>query len=168
MWAGKMDEALELFERGVAQGFIVSRAENFVGPLVARGDVLAAHLLMDKLGFAPDVRNMLIDALKRPRPPSKESVARIDRYFLADNLDNPDLQLVHSHPYLWLGDFDRAAAVDDQISDALLIWEPFPPGYRNSLGFKRKLEDKGVLTYWRTQGFPPQCRAVGKKDFTCD
>ena len=162
--SGKVDEALELFERGVAQGFIVSRAENFVGPLVARGDVVAAQLLLDRLGFAPDVRTMLINALKRPRPPSKESVARIDRY-LADNMDIPDLQLVRSHPYLWLGDFDRAGAADDQISDALLSWERFPPGFRNSPGFKRKLEDKGVLTYWRTQGFPPQCRAVGDEGF---
>ena len=51
MGAGKVDEALEVFERGVAQGFIVSRAENFVGPLVARGDVVAAQLLLDRIGF---------------------------------------------------------------------------------------------------------------------
>ena len=94
-----------------------------------------------------------------------ESVAHIDRY-LAENMGIA--QLVRSHPYLWLGDFDRAGAADDQISDALLSWERFPPGFRNSPGYKRKLDDKGVLAYWRTQGYPPQCRAVAAKDFTCD
>jgi len=105
--------------------------------------------------------------LQRPRPPSAESVARIDRY-LAEHTDIEDLQLVRSHAYLWLGDFDRADDIDDELNDELVSWERFPPAYRNSPGFKRTLEDKGVVAFWRAQGFPPQCRAVGKTDFTCD
>jgi hypothetical protein len=30
------------------------------------------------------------------------------------------------------------------------------------------LESSGVLAYWRKHGFPPQCRAIGAKDFKCD
>jgi hypothetical protein len=32
----------------------------------------------------------------------------------------------------------------------------------------RKLEHNGALAYRRVRGFPPQCRAVGEQDFTCD
>jgi TolB-like protein len=167
LYLGKADEALDLFERGVARGFILSRAENFVAPLIARGDLLAAHLLLDRIGFAPEVRDMLIDAIRRPHPVRREEVANIERY-LADHTDLPDLQLVRSHPYLWLGDFERVGRTDERVTLELLSWERYPPGYRNSPGFKRKLEAKGVLAYWRTKGFPPQCRALGEKDFTCD
>jgi hypothetical protein len=48
------------------------------------------------------------------------------------------------------------------------MWDPNAPGLRNSAGFKRVIERLGILAYWRAQGFPPQCRAVGEQDFTCD
>jgi TolB-like protein len=51
LWSGKSDEALALFEQGVRQGFVLSRSENFVGPLVAKGNLLAAQLLMDDMGL---------------------------------------------------------------------------------------------------------------------
>jgi TolB-like protein len=167
LWSGKTDAAFDLFERGVAQGFVTSRAENFVGPLVARGNLLAAHLLLDDMGFAPEERIILIDALRTPGSPRKEAATTIQAYLA--NSDNPDLRsITATHPFLWLGDFDKTGESDDGASSAIISWERFPPGFRNSPGFKRKLERNGVLTYWRKHGFPPQCRAVGAKDFTCD
>ena len=41
-------------------------------------------------------------------------------------------------------------------------------GFHGSTAFKRILESMGIPTYWHAHGFPPQCRAVGAKDFTCD
>ena len=167
LWSGKTDAAFDLFERGVAQGFVTSRAENFVGPLVARDNLLAAHLLLEDMGFAPEERNILIDALRTPGSPRKEAIATIQDYMA--NPDDPDLRFITAtHPLLWLGDFDKVGESDDGASSALISWERFPPGFRNSPGFKRKLERNGVLTYWRAKGFPPQCRAVGAKDVTCD
>ena len=85
------------------------------------------------------------------------------------NSDNPDLRsITATHPLLWLGDFDKTGEADDGASSTIISWERFPPGFRNSPGFKRKLERNGALAYWRTHGMPPQCRAVGAKDFTCD
>jgi hypothetical protein len=106
--------------------------------------------------------------LRHPRPPSPETVARISAYL--SRTDIPNLQLVQAHPYLWLGDFDHAAAVDNTLVQTMLSWERYPPAFRNSAAFRRSLEDKGVVYYWRTHGFPPQCRAVGqnKQEFTCD
>jgi len=167
LWSGKTDAAFDLFERGVAQGFVTSRAENFVGPLVARGNLLAAHLLLEDMGFAPEERNILIDALRNPGPPRKEAVATIQEYLAKS--DDPDLRFITAtHPFLWLGDFDKVGESDDGASSAIISWERFPAGFRNSPGFKRKLERNGVLAYWRTHGLPPQCRAVGKQDFTCN
>ncbi len=167
LWSGKTDAAFDLFERGVAQGFVTSRAENFVGPLVAGGNLLAAHLLLEDMGFAPEERNILIDALRTPGSPGKKAATTIQDYLA--NSDNPDLRsITATHPFLWLGDFDKTGESDDGASSAIISWERFPPGFRNSPGFKRKLERNGVLTYWRAKGFPPQCRAVGAKDFTCD
>jgi hypothetical protein len=70
--------------------------------------------------------------------------------------------------YLWLGDFDKVGETDDSETDEFVAWDRDPPGFRNSNGFKRKLTRHGVQAYWRAHGFPPQCRAVGAKDFTCD
>jgi tetratricopeptide (TPR) repeat protein len=168
LWSGKSDEALALFEQGVRQGFVLSRSENFVAPLVAQGNLLAAQLLMDDMGFPPEERNLLLDALQRPVPPRQEAVAHISAFL--SHADLPNLQLVASHAYLWLGAFDRAVVVDDPADQAILSWERYPPAFRNSPAFRRSLEVRGVTAYWRMKGFPPQCRAVGKRkqDFTCD
>ena len=167
LWSGKTDEALDLFERGVADGFIINRAENFVGPLIARGDVLTAQLLLDEMGYAPEVRKALVDALKRPGPPSATTELIVER--LLAGAKTPYLvQLGLAYPYLWLGDFAKVGANQDVLSGAIVNWERYPPGFHGSSVFKGMLESSGVLAYWRKHGFPPQCRAVGTKDFTCD
>jgi len=67
-----------------------------------------------------------------------------------------------------LGDFAKAGAIDDPLAGAIINWERFPAGFRNSPGFKRKLERNGVHAYWRAHEFLPQCRTVGEQEFTCD
>ena len=64
LWSGKSDAAIAAFERGVAEGFIVNRAENFVGLLIARGDVITAQLLLDAMGYTPEVRKILVDVIE--------------------------------------------------------------------------------------------------------
>ena len=164
---GRTDEALRLFEQGVATGFITSRAENFVGPLLARGDTLAVRLLMDDMTLDPAVRDILIESLQHPGRPAADRREVIEQYF--SNPDSPYVVgLGLTHPYLWLGDFDRAGDTNDNISAAIAAWDRYPAGWRNSPGFKRKLEAQGVTAYWRKHGYPPQCRASGTGDFTCD
>ena len=68
----------------------------------------------------------------------------------------------------WLGSFTKVGANQDVLSGAIVNWERYPPGFQGSPAFKRILQSSGVLAYWRAHGFPPQCRAVGKQDFTCD
>jgi hypothetical protein len=70
--------------------------------------------------------------------------------------------------YFWLQQYDKIASARDFSTDYMLQWERGMPRWVNSPGFKAALEKLGVPTYWRKHGFPPQCRPVGKRDFTCD
>lgn len=87
---------------------------------------------------------------------------------MSDESDRFVLLVGQSRVHLWLGDFDGVATAPDIDNDVIVAWERFPPAFRNSPGFKRTLERLAVTTYWREHGYPPQCRAVGKDDFTCD
>jgi adenylate cyclase len=50
----------------------------------------------------------------------------------------------------------------------LFVWLPILATHRQSPAFKASVIGNGRLRYWQAQGFPPQCRAVGTDDFTCD
>ena len=167
LFMGRTDEALRLFEQGVATGFITSRAENFVGPLLARGNTLAVRLLMDDMTLDPAVRDILLDSLQHPGKARADRRGVIERFF-----SDPDSEYVVglglTHPYLWLGEFDLAGETRDGVSSAIVAWDRHPAGWRNSAGFKHKLDAQGVTAYWRKHGYPPQCRPVGAADFTCD
>lgn len=71
--------------------------------------------------------------------------------------------------YLWLGDYDGFASAPDLDGyNSIIVWDSNAPSLRKSAGFKRAIERTGVAAYWREHGYPPQCRHVGEKDFTCD
>lgn len=64
-----------------------------------------------------------------------------------------------------LGDYDR-------VSTTYAFWfAPFA-GYRRSDGFRRFVDQLGLLEYWHENGFPKQCRPVGgdnrEEGFECD
>ena len=159
--------AIAEFNRSVADGAFGSRSENMLPTLVHRGDDTAALLLMDNLGFPPPVRDMVLGAIKNPaapHPPAKAVVAQ----YLSDpgNLAVKNVGLTHF--YFWLGDYDTVADNDDASMATVIAWERYPASFRNSPQMKRRLRNEGVVDYWRKHGYPPQCRAVGADDFTCD
>jgi TolB-like protein len=55
-----------------------------------------------------------------------------------------------------------------QPISATWFWHPTYAGVRKTEGFKAVARDLGMVEYWRARGWPPQCRAVGTDDFTCD
>ncbi len=71
-------------------------------------------------------------------------------------------------PHFWMGNFPKTVAIQDTLSGSIVTWEKYPPGFQKSPAFKAMMVRDGVLAYWREHGFPPQCRAVGAQDFTCD
>ena len=167
LFAGQTTEALALFEKGGAKGFIASRAASFVPPLLERGERVGALLLLKEIGAAPELSVILLAAMAQPERPPADAQAIVDR-FLPAGEEESTRAISRAKTYLWLGDYERAANSPDNTSDELLAWEPYPPTFRNSPGFKRTLERLGVVTYWRKHGYPPQCRPLGEADFECD
>jgi TolB-like protein len=161
LYASKTDQALRLFEQGVAAGFVKNRAETFVVPLVRRGDRVGAALLLRELGASPAVIAAVLQSIERPAPvPAAELDALVRDVVRVARPGNLTVSLAGL--YLWLGQYDRMSGTGESV-----FWDPGLPGFRNSATFKNILNGMGVPVYWRQQGFPPQCRAVGAKDFTC-
>ncbi len=166
--AGKEEEAIALYDTGIAKGFIIARSENFIAPMLARGRRTEALLLMDIGTMAPDLREALLTKLDHP----ETAVAGV-RALVARHVGDPELQtatgsLTQSHLFLWLGDYDSAGTADDRVTTAIVAWDRHPPTWRNSPGMKHKLEAMGVPAYWRAKGYPPQCHPAGATDFNCD
>jgi TolB-like protein/tetratricopeptide (TPR) repeat protein len=59
-----------------------------------------------------------------------------------------------------LGDYERPPLLTVHWSGPLAA-------YRRSPEFKEHIHASKLLDYWRTHGFPPQCRPVGENDFEC-
>jgi adenylate cyclase len=167
LFAGRVDEAITLFNRGLANGFVISRSENFVAPLLQRGDQTAALLLLDASQVRPGIRAIVMTALSKPDAPRVNAKAIVDRYF-TDKNDPMVKNLGLSRLYLWLGDYDQVASVDDSATGAIVAWDRYPASFRNSPGMKLRLVRMGVPAYWREHGYPAQCRALGSHDFICD
>lgn len=53
-------------------------------------------------------------------------------------------------------------------STSMVWWYPFLEEFRASPHRKRLIREMGVYDYWRSHGFPPQCRPIGEDDFECD
>jgi TolB-like protein/Tfp pilus assembly protein PilF len=52
--------------------------------------------------------------------------------------------------------------------NALVFWGEDHKRYRQSPEFKAYVRDSGIFAYWRSKGFPPQCRPLQQDDFECD
>ncbi len=164
---GRDDEALVLFERGVRDGFVRNRADSFVPLLLRRGDRIGAALLLLQMEAKPETARMLLAALEAPAP-GKPDARALAAIIPTDPADPFRVRMADNRLFLWMGAFDRMQVAVQSDPDEIIAWERVWPQFRNSAAFKRTLERIGAPAYWRKHGFPPQCRAVGDKDFTCD
>ena len=159
LFLGKEAEAIALFNQGITATSLGSRAETFIGPLLAHGDRTAAVLLLRE--FNPEMVRAVLQALDHPGQPVPDAAAIIKRHAAAMGVGGDDRLA------LWMGDYPLVA--ERYTGDApLLPWERYPASFRNSAGMKRLLEKMGVVAYWRAHGFPPQCRPGVGTDFSCD
>ncbi len=140
----------------MASGFVTNRAESFVGPLLERGNRLAALML------APgtvEMKQAIVDArISGVSPP--DALAIVERAV-------PDPRY-HAHLLIQLGAYDLAADAESLHVSSGLFWDPAHSGMRGTPAFKRIVEQIGIPAYWREHGYPPQCRPVGRTDFECD
>jgi len=65
-------------------------------------------------------------------------------------------------------DFRNYAAVKTSDPYSMYWWYPYPEALKKSPHQKRWMQEAGLPEFWRENGFPAQCKAVGKDDFKCD
>ena len=164
LYKGDDENALALFQRGLAEGFVVNRLNSFIGLLLQQKNRMAATLLMDHLVKKPSLRETLLNALEKPggTHPDFESIMKQCEA-------EPELmtQMGRAGVCLWLGAYDQIPMAPDNDAELIIAWERFPASFRNSSGFKKTLEHLAVVDYWRKHGFPPQCHPIGGTDFEC-
>jgi TolB-like protein len=74
---------------------------------------------------------------------------------------HPDTQL------LAFGYRNYAAVKNPNIYNSIW-WYSYPAALKASPHQKRWMVELGLPEFWRKNGFPPQCKPVGKDDFVCD
>jgi TolB-like protein len=168
LFAGDTGEAIELYAEGGAAGFVWNRADSFVGPLLRRGERVGAVLLLKELGATPELNDALLELLSKPAGRRSALSEEVVRASLEDENSVFGQRVSEAKVRLWLGDYEQVAASPDLDTDVLVQWEPDFPAFRKSAAFKTVLERLGIPDYWRAHGYPPQCRAVGKQDFSCN
>ncbi|MCP5476815.1 MAG: hypothetical protein H7A19_18455 [Rhodanobacteraceae bacterium] len=159
LYQGDTDAGLRLYEQGMARGFSRNRGNSFVEALIRRGDTFAARLLMREQDWPVEIQQAVVALITTGKAPP-DTRALIKRHPV-----NP------RGPFWWgliLRDYPVAAETEYLTSTTIEHWDPVYEGLRASPAFKRILERMGVPAYWRAQGYPPQCRAVGADDFECD
>ena len=155
-FAGDDEAAMAIYEQGVYAGFTHNRADTFLVRLVARGDRLAAMLLMRDIDMPLELQHAVLAAVAQGRPPDNldELLARSPRW------DAPNWHFV-------LHDYDRAAASTDRITTLVAQWDPVHASFRGSPAFRSIVEKQGIPAYWREHGYPPACRPRGADDYEC-
>jgi adenylate cyclase len=159
LFLGKEAEAIDLFGRGITATGTGSRAEVFVGPLLARGERTAVVLLLRDTD--PELVRIVLHALDHPGVAVPDARKLVERHGEALGWGG------NARLALWLGDYSLVAERISEGVAPVVAWERHPASFRNSSGMKRQLEKMGVPAYWREHGFPPQCRPVGGGDFSC-
>ena len=159
LFQGRTDAALELYQQGVIEGFNDNRGNSFVEPLLRRGELFAAVLLMREIGWPREIQQAVISTVLENNPPD-DVAALLGRY--------PEVLRRNHHLGLILRDYAVAAEDEEWTSSSIEHWDPAYEGLRQDPAFKYLLDRIGVTAYWRAHGFPPQCRAAGEADFICD
>jgi TolB-like protein len=133
LYEGQTDQAMKLFEQGVAAGMVTNRATTFIVPLVRRGDRVGATLLLRELGASPAVIARVLQSIERPTPVPQAELDALVRD--VTNAARPGDQTVGLSPlHLWLGQYDRISETGESV-----WWDPAIPQFRKSAAFKRIL-----------------------------
>lgn len=159
---GQTQAALDAFIPTLYDNFH-SMDEAFVSVLVDEGNPLAAVLLATARIRVEDAPvGLWINALQNPNQDHSAALGELDQWMTKTGKD-----IAYEYPdfLLALKDYERAA------QSPLLRFSLFGPGsrdFRRTPWFKQYVRARGYETYWRNQGFPPNCRSLGEQDFECD
>jgi tetratricopeptide (TPR) repeat protein len=76
--------------------------------------------------------------------------------------------------YLYAGvpqrilDWPEKAMKNGDYRPMVALWWPVPPNVRMTERFKTLVRQAGLVDYWKTRGWPPQCHPTTGDDFACN
>ncbi len=164
--AGDQARALDYYLQSAEDGFF-GADYAFLPLLINRGDRLTAAMALwnwnDEDRSYP--ARLILDAVEFPSQDHSAKRTAFNAWLQARGYDpadfNADLTI--------LGDYAQVAEIttSETFSNDWL-WEPVAAGFRQSPYFKPLLIKLKIPDFWRSFGFPPQCRPLGDDDFVCD
>ena len=164
MFLGNFDLAVEIYKQGLRKGFI-GGGFGLDWYLLESGDELA-FLLATAAGRTTGTERALAEY--------EVSAAMDPDYDFADHRAAIESLLEKQygarmqwslHGAIPLG-FKHYEAVKD--STVPFWWYAYPTDWYESEHPRRMIVEVGLPEYWRKNGFPAHCRAVGSDDFDCD
>ncbi len=159
---GDVETALR-FHNETLESVFHSTSYAFVPTYVRTGHrLLAVHIADAKLGHdnAPVIE--WIRAIENPDGDNRAGYARLKDW---ERRTDTGMNL-HSiyNVFLTFKDYDELVAEDGV---GWVSWLPEAEEFRASPQFKQFILDRGIFEFWRSYGFPPQCRPIGDDNFEC-
>jgi len=127
--------------------------------MVMSGNELAAVMFWRALLDDSFPVRLWIDAVKNPAADHSEGLAILRKWAQdqGQKLDSVPIAIP-----LAFEDYQEI-----RTGFGIALWAPLARGYRQSKYFKQMAREKNYLSYWRENGFPAECHAVGDDDFEC-
>jgi len=151
--------SLRTLESGDPGGY-----DLFVSAFALSGNRAAALLIADRdTGRTGAPIKDWVNLIENPNIDRSEALKALDRWIERENIDVNRIEPM----LIAFGVHDRTTHESQRIY-SYSIWLPEFAKFRQSPHFKRVVAEFDMLVFWRSHGFPPQCRPIGDDDFECD
>lgn len=169
LFMGETETAFALFEEGLLKGSL-SQVSMFSLAYIATGDVRSGMFLLalSELAFEGLFDHNAEARFRALTEPGfdydLEWQKLVNEQAVESGESLDEQQLLGSFTALV---FRKYAAVAPDAYSAFW-WHPHLADFHASPHRNRLIREIGIYDYWLKVGFPPQCRALGDKDFACD
>ena len=167
LYSGDTKRALELFEQGRLKGNR-SQDDVFIAAYAARGDastVLANVYQANSGASYAHIIELDYRAFMDPDFDFEKERTNIEAAYA--RADGKPLDWASSRGQYLAFAYRNYAGVKSPDTYNMIWWAPYPAKLKGSPHQKRWMRLMGLPEFWRENGFPPQCRPVGKDDFEC-
>jgi len=170
--AGEDDLALKHVGIADSLGLTQRAAVQSIDVRVRRGEWDVLFASMDAVEGFTDLERRCLHTIKEPAL-MPQLIPELDQYLEEqhESTDSPGIIQCVS----LVKQPDRAARLattrmDDRWNSVWVFWKrnPMSGAMRQTTTFRQKLNDFGLLDYYREYGWPDLCQPVGEDDFKCD
>ncbi len=160
---GERDKGIALLSRTLESG-VSGPQPLFVSAFTLSGNRAAALLLADRFtGRTGAPIKDWVNLIENPDLDRREALAAFDRWVEREKRGMATIVPMA----IAFGAYDRITP-GKNLNYFSSIWLPEFAKFRQSPHFKRAVSEFDMPAFWRSHGFPPQCRPIGDDDFECD